>query len=365
MASPLQSLLVADENFTVYSFVSVVEGIIKILIVYLLFILEGNKLIIYSVLLLFVTVTINLFYLIYVIRKYKELKLKKVKDKNDFFEVLGYMNWNLIGAIGQILKGQGINVIMNIFFGVTINAARGIAIQLSTVVSNFSQNFMKAIEPQIMKKYAIGNNSMLDKVLYSSSKVSFFMLYIVSFPLILGMDFIISLWLGNSVPDYTAVFSKLILIDWLLISFTEPIGTAVQATGRVKYYQIFVGTFILLNLPLTYLALKISNNPLVPFYVALVLSLMVSCSRIMVFRYLNRGFNINNYLKFVLLPIGLVVLFSLLAYIVLPNPNNFFSFVLNSILILCYILVLIFLLGLSSEERKHIFMLLNMKKEKL
>lgn len=351
LISPYLALLVADENLSIYSIVSILEGILKVAVVYLLYISPGDKLITYAVLLCALSLIINGFYLMYCIKKYRDLRIKVYKDRTAFKEVFSYMNWNLIGAIASVCKSQGVNVIMNIFFGSAINAARGIAFQINNIIVSFAQNFMKAVNPQITKNDALQESDKLNNLLVTSSKFSFFLCFIISLPLMMNMRYVLKLWLGN-VPDYTVEFAILALIDALIATLTEPITTAVQATGKVKIYQLTVGVTALLNLPLSYLLLKISNNPLLPFFVSIGITLGMGIGRLVNYRFLQ-DFSIFKYLKNVMAPVLLITLITFVFnFFVCTQAQTLINLIIKCVISILFSAFVIFVVGMNKPEKK-------------
>lgn len=352
--SPFLALLIADENLGIYSIISIVEAGVKLLVAYLLYVTVGDRLIVYSLLLLLSSVLINGFYVMYSICHYKNLHIRFVKDKSAYKEVFSFLNWNMIGAIASVCKGQGINVVVNLFFGTIINAARGIAFQINNVVSSFSVNFMKAIDPQITKNYAAGDKNKFFDITCIASKISFFLLFVIAMPLIINMEYVLGLWL-KEVPEYTVIFSKLALVDALVISITDPISTAVQAIGKVKWYQIVVGGLFLLNLPCAYFLLRLIKNPLIPFFVGIGISLFMLLCKIVFFRFLAQ-ISIKKYTFRVLIPIAIITLaVCAFNFIFKIRVDTFLKLVLNVVIEICVSCVLIVSVGLRKTERKIMF----------
>lgn len=350
LISPFLALLVADENLGLYSILSVVEGCLKAVIVYLLYISPFDKLVTYSALLCITSLVINGIYVIYCINKYPKLKFAWYSDIEEYKAVFSFLNWNLIGAIASVIKSQGINIIINIFFGSVVNAARALAYQVSAVISSFSQNFMKAIDPQITKKYALGDNKAWFQIIYIASKLSFFLLFVISLPLMVNMKYIFELWLGD-VPKYTELFAILVIVDALILAITDPIFTAVQATGEVKVYQIVVGGCSLLNLPITYCLLSMDSNPVIPFLVAIGISISMSLGRLYTFKRVS-NFSIVEYFKNVYIPIGIsataIIIVNLLFF---ANATNFIMFIVKCIGSVLISLFILLLLGITQEEK--------------
>lgn len=360
VVSPFLALLIADENLGIYSIISIFEAGLKLLVSYLLYVLCGDKLIIYGLLLLVASFFVNGFYIIYSLIRYKQLKIKFEKDKTLYKEIFSFLNWNIIGAIATVCKGQGINIVINLFFGTVINAARGIAFQINNVVSSFAVNFMKAIDPQITKSYAIGDEDKFFNITCIASKISFILLFLIAIPLIENMEYILVLWL-KEVPDYTIVFAKLALIDALVLAVTDPISTAIQAVGKIKWYQICVSFWTLLNLPLAILFLNINQNPLIPFYVAISVSFFISFTRIIMFVHIT-GFSVIKYLRKVIIPITIL---TLLVYAELSfctkKAKNFLEFFIISSLIVLGIILQAFLLGTTKNEKNKIIHFLKIR----
>ena len=264
------------------------------------------------------------------------------------------MNWNIIGAVASVCKAQGINIVINLFFGTVINAARGIAFQINNVVSSFSVNFMKAIDPQITKSYATGDKNKFFEITCIASKISFFLLFVVAMPLITNMEYVLGLWLKD-VPEYTVIFAKLALIDALIMSITDPISTAAQAIGKLKWYQIVVGGLFLMNLPCAYFLLKIVENPLIPFFVGIGISFLMMLCKVVFFRVLAQ-ISIRKYIIKVLFPVFLIAsIVCLFDFIILNCSDTFLKLVLNVLIEVCFSGLLIVFVGLGKSERKVLF----------
>lgn len=360
LVSPFLALLIADENLSIYSLVSIVEGLLKVLVTYLLSLSSGDKLIIYACLVMLASCSVNLFYFIYVKKKYKKLKFVFCKDKTEYKMVFSYLNWNLIGSIASVCKSQGVNIIINIFFGSSINAARGIAAQVNNAIVSFSQNFMKAIDPQITKAYANKNKDKFLNLINIASKLSFSLLFVVAIPVIFNSNYILTLWLEN-VPQYTVLFTNLVLIDALVASLTDPILTGVQATGKVKLYQIVIGGLNLLNLPVSYIFLKVMQNPYIPFVVAIVISFAMGFGRMIIFKKVY-SFELLSYITNVVLPMSIMSGFSVLFMSLLfENSTNFAELILKVVGSILVNVFLVFVIGLNKNEKNMLLILLREK----
>lgn len=363
IASPFQAILVSDENLKVYAYISIVEGLLKLVIVYFLSISDVDKLIVYAWLLLITRILITGFYMIYSFVHYRELRFRFVRDKRSYLEVFSYTGWNFIGAIASVCKSQGVNVIINMFFGTAINAARGVASQINSTLIQFSQNFMKAIEPQLVKTYANREEDRFTLMMFFSSKVSFYLMFIVGLPLVRDMQYVLQIWL-KEVPDYTSIFSILIIIDTVIGCITDPILTAIQATGRIKRYQIIVGGICLLNLPISYVALRIFQASIVPYIVSIVISVVILVARIY-FAHKQISIMISDYVKRVIVPIAFVLtISSLLSFGFIKPADNILTLIKNVFLSLLISVPAVFVFGLSKEEKQILVSVIPWRRNK-
>lgn len=363
---PFIALLVADENLSIYALISIFEGIFKLLIVYGLYIINYDKLIVYATLITIVNILINTFYVIYVVKSYNNLKIIICREKNNYKEMLFFMNWNLIGALAVLLKGQGINIIMNLFFGPTINAAKGISLQISNVILLFVQNFMKAITPQIIKSYAIGDHNVLLNLIDSTTKCSYFLLFFIAMPFIFNIEYVLSIWLIN-VPEYTNIFVILTLIDILLTEITDVVENVIQATGKIRNFQLSAGLAnLILNLPLVYIILKIDENPIYPLIICILVSIFISILRIINLK-LVYSFSISRFSRNALFPIMVITLLvCFIDKIFFSTPSNFFYLIYNILGSTITTIILIYVIGLNKREKIFFknFILTKFKKGK-
>lgn len=231
LRTPYNAAIIAHERMSFYAFVSIIEVILKLLIVYLLIYLSSNKLIMYALLVACVVFLINIFYVVYCFTNFKECRFRYCWDYNTFKKLLSFSGWSMFGSLATVSSNQGVNIVMNLFYGVTINAAMGISHQVAQAVNQFITNFQIAFNPQITKSYASGNFSYLNSLIEHSAKLSFFIMMVLSIPLILGMDLILNIWL-DTVPPYTSIFCKLTIISYLIDTLSAPLYMTVQATGK-------------------------------------------------------------------------------------------------------------------------------------
>lgn len=351
---PYNASIIAHENMKVYAYVSIVEVLLKLGIVYFLVLFSFDKLKLFAVLMFSVTVIISLIYRIYCTRNFEECRFSFYWDKNLYKEIVGYSGWNLFGALAGMFNGQGINIVLNLFFGPTVNAARGIAFQVNGAINNFVQNFMVAARPQITKYYAAGEKDEMLTLVFKSSKFSYYLLFLLSMPILIETHFVFLIWL-REVPDYVILFTRLIIITGLIDSLSYPLMAAAQATGKVKVYQSLVGSVMLLSLPISYVFLYWGYAPETVFYIGILNSIICLFLRLILLKRMV-NLSISVYIREVLLPIIGVSLLSYLAPLVLyyTMKADWFRFIVIGFVGVIITLVSIYTLGLLRSERIYL-----------
>jgi O-antigen/teichoic acid export membrane protein len=349
---PYNSIIIAREKMDIYAYVSIAEAILKLLIVYLLLVLDGDKLKIYSVLLFSVVLIISLFYIIYCTRKYKETKLSLFWDLSMFKELLSYSGWSLFGALAGMIKGQGINILLNVFFNPIVNAARAIAFQINSAINLFVTNFYQAVRPQITKQYAAGESDEMMKLVFRSSKFSFYLILIFALPILTETPYILKLWL-NEVPEFTVLFTRLVIITTMIESLSYPLMTAVSATGRIKSYQIVTGGLLILNLPVSYIFLKAGYPPEITMYIAIGIAIISQVSRVLFVNKIHK-MHINSYIKEVIIIIITVTALSYISPYILHKLmiEGFTKMIVVVVASIVNSILVIYLLGLTRNERR-------------
>ena len=239
ITAPYRSLVTAREDMKVHAYCSVVEAVLKLMIVYVLTIIPYDKLSLYAVLTLGLSMGVGAFYHLYCRHYYKECRFSLYFERKLFVEIFHYTKWQVLGAMADIGKNSGINIILNMFFGALLNAARGIAYQVNMNINQFVVNFTMSFNPQIIKSYAVGETKEMMNLVFFSSKVSYFWLFVLVFPVCVEIDPILTIWLGE-VPEYTAIFCRLTLLASLVDSLSYSLATAIRATGNVRLFQSLV-----------------------------------------------------------------------------------------------------------------------------
>lgn len=350
---PYNAIIIAHERMNVFAWVSIIEVSLKLLIVFMLQWFGFDKLKFYAVLIFIVSLTIRIIYSIYCGRNFSESKFKFFWDKSLFQTLMSYAGWNLWGNAASAMYGQGVNILLNIFFGPAINAARGIAYQVRGAVNGFVQNFQMAMNPQIIKSFASEDIKYMHQLIFQGAKYSFFLLFFLSLPILMETETILIWWL-KIVPDYTALFCKLVLINTLIDCISGPLMTAAQASGKIKKYQFVVGGLLLLILPISYILLKLGLPPQTTLYVSISISIIALFARLKIISPLV-DLSILEFVQRVLFRALPVVVISSIFPIVIKNSINqelirFFAVFIISIL---SVALSIYWIGFTKNERNH------------
>lgn len=349
---PYNAIIVSHESMNIFALLSVVEAILRLLIVFSLQLFFADKLIVYGFLIFLLSLTINGMYISYCRRHFEEETRFNIHgDKEIKKKLQGFLGWNLLGGLTSVATSEGPNYFMNYYLGVTVNAAMGIAKQVSSGVYQFSANFQTAFNPQIVKAYASKENDYLFSLIHKTSLLSFYLLFIFAFPVLLCCDFIFDLWLVN-VPKYTVVFSSLLIIGQLISALSSPLWMVAHATGDIKQYQIVLSCFSLSILPASYLILEFNY----PSYYILAFHVFIC---VLVYAY--RLWFAKKRLNFPVMPYLYEVIFKCILLTVLIVPIPIFlsyhvtglwqniSLILFSMLLSC---IVIFYMGLDKETRE-------------
>lgn len=354
ITTPYMASIIAHENMDVYAYVSIIEVALKLSVIFLLKILPYDKLSLYGILLAIVAFISTSIYRLYCRNHYDECKFRFVKDGKLFKEIVSYSGWNLFGSIAGVVKNQITNILLNIYFGAVVNAARGIASQVNAAVANFGQNFTVALRPPIIKEYTSEEKDNAYMLVCRGSKFTFFLLYLFALPLFLEMNTVLKLWLKNP-PNQSVLFTRLIIIETVLISVSYSIMTLVQATGKIKLYQGVVGGILLLNLPLSYFALKLAAPAHVVMVIAILVEVMAFFARMIVVRYLT-SFSISLFFFNTICPcIFVSVISAILPCLVIFTMNeSFFRLCITIFVSVMSTGSCILFIGMNKLERQSV-----------
>lgn len=351
LSAPFLALIISHEEMAVYACVSSIEAVLKLLAVLLLKFISFDKLVLYAMLLCIVAAAVALIYTVFCHVRYSESRVRLCWDTKRFAEITGFSGWCLFGTVAGIAKNQVTNVLLNLFFGPIVNAARGIAFNVNAAVSSFANNFNMALRPQVVKTYSSGNREDALHLTYWTSKLTYFMLFVFMLPVWLEMEYVLGLWLG-SVPEYTAVFTRLILIEVLTDSFSLGLQSLSQATGKMRLYQSVVGGMLLFNLPVSFVLLKSGFSQYSVQVAAIAIGLLAFVLRLLIVRVLT-GLSVRTYARVTIFPCFLVSLTSCaVPFLVHRNmQEGLLRFFLVVTMSLLCVALLGFAFGLSRKER--------------
>ena len=353
--SPLNAVVISIEKMNIYAVVSIIQACLKLGVLYMLDLFDADKLIVYSILIVVVDLIVWIIYFVSVKKYNPELRFVPFFDKSRLRKIAVFSGWNLFGSCSHMLKSQGINVVLNMFFEPSINAARGIAYQVMSGVKTFYSSFQTAARPQSMKYYAMGDNEQMIKLSYNISRISFMLLWVITLPLLFTTRYVLDIWLRPNMPEYAPLFTQIILITSVVEVFGPPIATIVHATGKMKKYQLVCGIVIMSIVPVAYLFLKLGYPPETAMYVSLVILTVVHFLRLLLVKELV-AFSVHDYMSKCILPCLLVAVVSAIIPIILCvleigsliHPLLLFTICLLSGL------VSIWLIGLSGSEKEII-----------
>lgn len=293
---PYNATIIAHEDMKVYAYVGLVEAAAKLAIAYMITISPIDRLVFYALLLFLLQVVITIFYRVYCIRHYPESHIKINRDKRLYREIFSYAGSDLIGSLSVMAQGQGLNLLLNIFFGPAVNAARGIAYQVQGAITQFSNNFMTATKPQIIKSYAEGDTDGMWRLVERSSCFSFYLVWMICLPVCLEADTILSLWLGKY-PDYTTSFLILILILCLIQTIKSPRTAIFHAMAKVFWSNITVGIVLCLAFPLAYVFLRLGYSPNSVFWASNITMALSEVVSVIVLRHFLQFSTIGYFVK--------------------------------------------------------------------
>ena len=271
---PYNASIIAHENMSIYAYVGLYEALSKLAIAYLIKISPIDKLIFYGFLLMANSLLIQTFYRVYVHKHYEECRFSLVKDKKLYKQILSYCGWDLIGNLSVACQGQGVNLLLNVFFGPVVNAARAIVFQIQGAVMQFVNNFMTAVRPQVIKNYAEGNINRMYTMTFYTAKFSYILMLALVLPICFEIRFILKIWLGDSVPDNTALFAIIVLATYTLRSFHTAALMPYHAIGKIRTGNLTIGTLMIATLPIGYLLFKFGFPAYSIFLVILVVEII-------------------------------------------------------------------------------------------
>lgn len=360
---PYSSVIIAKEKMDFYAIISVLNSVLNLVIAILVKYSANDRLILYGFLLSLIQVIILISYIIYSKKITSSLVLKKDYDHSLLRSMLGFSGWNIFGSFSSIMKEQGVNMILNLFCGPVVNAARGVAAQVNGGFQGLVSNLNIAVRPQVTKSYAQGNISRTMNLTYSISKLSCLVLFLFSYPILLELDFVLSVWLGDNIPEHTRMFVIITVMTAFFNNLNAAVSGVVHSSGKMKLYQISGSIVNLIALPISYILLKTGHFPEMVIWGIFVVAGLVQVNALLVLKTIV-DYKISDYVKQVILPILLVIATSVILPYILHTilPYGVGRFLIVCTFTIIEISAISFFWGLSSVERN---MLKSMLKEHL
>lgn len=354
MQAPYSATVISHERMSAFAYMSIFDVVMKLVIIYLLLWFDGDKLILYSSFYFLVGLTTMMIYRIYCLRNFSECGWKFGFDKQLYKDIFNYIGWNAIGTLAFILNGQGVSVMLNMFFGTIVNTARGIAMNVCGHLSQFVGNFQTAVNPQTMKYYASGNVAQMNRLVMNNAKYSSYLLMIVCLPVFIETRYILQLWLGQ-VPQYTVEFIRITICQMMVSAIDTPIGIGIHAYGKMRLPNITSSLIYLSALPLSYVAMSLGASPVVAYIIVCSVYLgALVCDLWILNKY--SGFNVGEYVRRVILHgVCMVALCAVLPGIVhFSLDAGLLRFIVVCVVSVLSSCLVVYYLGLSSSMRKKV-----------
>jgi len=354
LSIPYNACIIAHERMSAFAYISIMEVILKLGVLYILMFLSYDKLIVYAILFFTVQLFIRFIYNVYCSHHFVESHYHFSFDKALAKEMLSFSSWTLFGGFASVGYSQGINILLNMFFGPIVNAARAIALQVDNAVQTFICNFQVAVNPQIIKSYASSDLVRMHDLISKSSRYSFYLLFLLAFPIILETHAILELWL-NKIPCHTVSFLRITMLVVLINTLSNPLMTAATATGKIRLYQTVVGSILLMIVPIAYIVLKCGGKPDSVFYIYLLFSFFAQFARLrIILPMINMTFII--YCRKVLLKCITVTMCACVLPVVIhiTMPESFSRMIVTFIISSLSILSCVLLFGMEQNEKRQI-----------
>ena len=353
--APYTAAVMAHEKMDFYAVVSILDAVFKLLIVYTLPIIGRDYLITYGFLWMFISVINWILYFIYTKHNFKEIRLIKVHQKDLFKSMLSFSGWNMFGSFSGVMKEQGINLIINLFFGPVVNAARAVASQVNGGMESFVMNVTIPVRPQVVQSYAKGDISRTMNLTYSISKLSCYVFYIAALPIIMEIDYILHLWLGSNVPEHTSAFIVIILMTTMIANLNSAVSNVVHASGKMMKYQVTTGLLGIASVPAAYIALKLGAKVEIALVITFFSKAIAQYFSLIILKGIVE-YSLFDYCKKVLLPIFLVIIMTFWVPLILKlsMQASFLRLILVGTISVISVCLSILLIGLNNSEKQMV-----------
>lgn len=356
ISTPYNALIIAHERMGTFAYIAMYEVLAKLLTVFLLTSLNADKLITYAILLLLVQLSIRIIYAVYCRRHFPEADGRWMWKRAISLNIFKFAGWTLNGDLAVIGYTQGINILLNLYFGPVVNAARGVAVQVQATIIQLFSNFLMAVRPQIVKSYAQGDLEYMHSLVLSSSRYAFYLFVVVAFPLLVNTEYVLHLWLGH-VPQHTVAFTRLMIITCMNYTLSSPTLMAIHATGDLKRFQIVEGTLLLTVVPVAWVLLKFAHiSAEIVFVIYLLIEISTQFVRVWIV-YPRIHLSRRKYFTEVLYPLSKVCFFFVPAgfWLYQYAADSFIGLIGNCLICFVFSLIVLFYIGLTRKELEMLY----------
>jgi len=361
---PFSADIIAHEKMSFFAVVSVLDAVLKLAIAFIIMADSGDRLILYGILMMTITIINVLLYFFYCKRKFFEINLRLCFDKKRFKEIFSFVGWTFVGQVAIVGCNQGNTILVNIFHSVAANAAMTVGVQVSNAVNNLSGNFQTAFNPQITKSYAEGNYNYLKFLVFTTSKISYCILFIVALPIIFNIDFVLDIWL-DKVPELSNIFCILCLANGILNALSAPLNFCVMASGRIKWFQIVTALVYLSDIVILYALFKMGLPPETAMWVKVSIMVFILFVRLYYAHREIECIDFKTYLRQVLTPLMLVSLVSVFIGLALqPLFNDLIKRIVFTTILVLVNIVLIWFVALSKSQRMSLINMISKNRNK-
>lgn len=360
MQAPFSAAVMAHEHMGYYALVSVIDAVLKLGIVYAIRLFQCDNLTIYGILFAVISLIDLILYYIYCKRKFPEIKVVKIFDKHFFCSMLNFSGWNIFGSLAGVIKEQGMNLVLNFFFGPVVNAARGVAQQINGGLQSFVSNITIPIRPQVVQSYAKGDFYRTMRLTYSVSKLSCCFLYLCALPVVLEINYILKIWLGDSVPEHTETFVIIVIVTSFINNLNAAVSGVIHASGKMMIYQTVSSTISMMCIPAAFLGLKLGQSPEFALLMVLAWTALSQIASLVILKSII-NYSIKDYFLKVILPFLVLIIFTIWPSSIIRflMAEGLFRFVLVCAASMISVIIGIYFFVLNKSEKSLINELAN------
>lgn len=358
---PFTAAVMAHERMDFYALISVINAVLTLVATFLISAINEDGLILYGLFIFVISVFSLICYCLFCRKCFTEIRFEGKSDKSLFKSMLSFSGWNVFGTMGQMLKDQGVNLVLNLFFGPIVNAARGIANQVNGALQSFVSNITIPVRPQIVQSYSQNNIERSLSLTYTISKLSCFVLLLMSMPIVFEIDFILKLWLGNNIPEHTSVFVVIIILNAFILNLNSAISGLVHATGKMRTYQLSGGSISIISILIVYFVLLSGGKPESALMTLVFMDIIRQIFAVLILKNLVQEFSLKQYLKKVIGPVLIVMLICPILPLTffLYIDESFMRFIAISFISILSTFCCIYLLGLNKDEKLMVTQLIR------